>query len=107
MKIKNELFKEKEITMTKAMCNMRIQEMQDPNLSWQTAQHQQTIISLTTPRGQHPADLRYIPGEGVNWCCRFGKSLALLIPSSCSHTPFDPAVPLAVEREKGHRDRDQ
>jgi len=39
MKIKNELFKEKEITMTKAMCNMRIQEMQDPNLSWQTAQH--------------------------------------------------------------------
>lgn len=27
MKIKNELFKEKEIPMTKAMCNMRIQEM--------------------------------------------------------------------------------
>ena len=39
MKIKNELFKEKEITTIKAMCNMHIQEMQDPNLSWQTAQH--------------------------------------------------------------------
>ena len=39
MKIKNELFKEKEIPVTKAMCNVRDQEMQDPNPSWQRAQH--------------------------------------------------------------------
>ena len=39
MKIKNELFKEKEIPVTKAMCNMSVQGMQDPNPSWQTAQH--------------------------------------------------------------------
>ena len=29
--------------------------------------------------------------------------MALLLPSSCSHTPFDPAAPLAVEFMGGRK----
>lgn len=51
----------------------------------------------------HPRDLIYISGESVNWCCCFGKSLALLLPSSCSYICFDLAVPLAVEIVGGRK----